>query len=296
MNKPILVIALLVTSFLQAQESADTSNKIKLVAIPANYTKQLDVVYTSGSTYQEKLDLYIPNKTSTLAPAIINIHGGGWVSGSKNQQGGFDDYFKNGFLVCNIDYRMTKEAKAPAAVEDARCALAYLIRNAKQLNIDVNRIVVMGSSAGGHLALMTGLLENDHQFDGNCSDVKNMKVAAIIDKWGITDVWAWAYCCKSGSAQNWLGDKKTDEAFAKTVSPMTYLKKTSPPIFICHGDADSTVPIEESYALHDKLKEIGIKTELMVVPHAGHTLRGAKDQLKVMDERILVFLKNLNIY
>ena len=287
---------MLVTSFLQAQESADTSKKIKLVAIPANYTKQLDVVYTSGSTYQEKLDLYIPNKTSTLAPAIINIHGGGWVSGSKNQQGGFNDYFKNGFLVCNIDYRMTKEAKAPAAVEDARCALAYLIRNAKQLNIDVNRIVVMGSSAGGHLALMTGLLENDHRFDGNCSDVKNMKVAAIIDKWGITDVWTWAYCCKSGSAKNWLGDKKADEAFAKTVSPMTYLKKTSPPIFICHGDADSTVPVEESYALHNKLKEIGIKTELMVVPHAGHTLRGAKDQLKVMDERILVFLKNLNIY
>ena len=296
MKKTLFAVALMVAIVAHSQEATDTAKKFKPVAIPDNYTKQLDVVYTSGPGFQEKLDLYIPNKTSKLAPAIINIHGGGWVSGSKDQQGGFNPYFKNGFLVCNIEYRMTKEAKAPAAVEDARCALAYLKKNAKDLGIDVNRIVVMGGSAGGHLALMTGLLENDHRFDKNCADVKDMKVAAIIDKWGITDVWAWAYCCKSHSAKNWLGDKQTDEAFAKTVSPMTYLKKSSPPIFICHGDADSTVPIEESYLLHDKLKEIGIKTDLMVVPHSGHSLVGAKDQLKVMDERILAFLKELGVY
>ena len=296
MKKTLFAVALMVAIVAHSQEATDTAKKFKPVAIPDNYTKQLDVVYTSGPGFQEKLDLYIPNKTSKLAPAIINIHGGGWVGGQKEQQGGFNPYFKNGFLVCNIEYRMTKEAKAPAAVEDARCALAYLKKNASELGIDVNRIVVMGGSAGGHLALMTGLLENDHRFDKNCPDVKDMKVAAIIDKWGITDVWAWAYCCKSHSAKNWLGDKQTDEAFAKTVSPMTYLKKSSPPIFICHGDADSTVPIEESYLLHDKLKEIGIKTDLMVVPHAGHSLVGAKDQLKVMDERILAFLKELGVY
>ena len=294
MKKIILGFALFASSFVQAQE--DTVKKFKPVAIPDNYTKQLDVVYTSGTGFQEKLDLYIPNKTSKLAPAIINIHGGGWVGGSKEQQGGFNSYFKNGFVVANIEYRMTHEAKAPAAVEDARCALAYLIRHAAELNIDVNRIVVMGGSAGGHLALMTGLLSNDHRFDNNCNDVKDMKVAAIIDKWGITDVWAWAYCCKSHSAQNWLGDRKADEAFAKTVSPMTYVKKTSPPIFICHGDADSTVPMEESIALHDKLIQLGVKTELMIVPHAGHSLSGAKEQLKVMDEKILVFLKEMGIY
>ena len=296
MKKIILGFALVACLFVHAQTSEDTAKKFKPVAIPDNYTKQLDVIYTSGSGFQEKLDLYIPNKTEKLAPAIINIHGGGWVNGSKEQQGGFNGYFKNGFVVANIEYRMTHEAKAPAAVEDARCALAYLIRHAAELNIDVNRIVVMGGSAGGHLALMTGLLANDHRFDNNCNDVKDMKVAAIIDKWGITDVWAWAYCCKSHSAQNWLGDRKADEAFAKTVSPMTYLKKTSPPIFICHGDADSTVPMEESIALHDKLIQLGVKTELMIVPHAGHSLSGAKDQLKVMDEKILVFLKDLGVY
>jgi len=205
MKKTLFAIALMAATFAHSQEATDTVKKFKPVAIPDNYTKQLDVVYTSGPGFQEKLDLYIPNKTSKLAPAIINIHGGGWVGGSKEQQGGFNPYFKNGFLVCNIEYRMTKEAKAPAAIEDARCALAYLKKNAKELGIDVNRIVVMGGSAGGHLALMTGLLENDHRFDKNCADVKDMKVAAIIDKWGITDVWAWAYCCKSHSAKKLVG-------------------------------------------------------------------------------------------
>jgi len=293
--KNVILFFFLFVLTANAQEAQDTAKKFKPVAIPANYTKQLDVVYTSGKDWQQKLDLYIPNKTEKLAPAIINIHGGGWVGGSKEQQGGFNDFFKAGFVVANIEYRMTKEAKAPAAVEDARCALAYLIRNAKSLNIDVNKIVVMGGSAGGHLALMTGLLENDHRFDGNCSDVKNMKVAAIIDKYGITDVWAWAYCCKSHSAQNWLGDKKADEAFAKTVSPMTYVKKSSPPIYIVHGDADSTVPYEESVMLHKKLVELGVKTDFMTVPNGGHG-KFEKEQTRLMNDNIMAFIKSLGIY
>ncbi|MGO8609857.1 hypothetical protein ACC848_43655, partial [Rhizobium johnstonii] len=73
------------------------------------------------------------------------------------------------------------------------CALIYLISNAKKLNIDVNKIVIMGGSAGGHLALMGGLLENNRIFDNNCKSKENIKVAAIIDKYGITDVWDWGY-------------------------------------------------------------------------------------------------------
>ena len=93
----------------------------------------------------------------------------------------------------NAEYRLTGQATAPAAVEDTRCALIYIVRHAKELNIDVNRIVIMGGSAGGHLALMAGLLGNDHRFDNNCPGVDGIKVAAIIDKYGITDVWDWAY-------------------------------------------------------------------------------------------------------
>ena len=154
------------------------------------------------------MDVYLPPKEKGPSPVVINIHGGGWNKGVKESQTGFNTFFKAGFAVANIEYRLTGQATAPAAIEDTRCALIYLIKNAKALNIDVNKIVIMGGSAGGHLALMGGLLANDHRFDKNCPGVENIKVAAIIDKYGITDVWDWGYgpVIKSKSARTWLGN------------------------------------------------------------------------------------------
>jgi hypothetical protein len=83
----------------------------------------------------------------------------------KESQTGFNSFFKQDLLLPNIEYRLTGQATAPAAVEDTRCALIYLIKNASALNIDVHKIVIMGGSSGGHLALMGGLLANDHRFD-----------------------------------------------------------------------------------------------------------------------------------
>lgn len=218
------------------------------------------------------MDLYLVPREKGLSPVVINIHGGGWNHGVKESQTGFSTFFKAGFAVANIEYRLTGQSTAPAAVEDTRCALIYLIKNAKELNIDVNKIVIMGGSAGGHLALMGGLLGNDHRFDGNCPGMENIKVAAIIDKYGITDVWDWGYGknLTSKSARNWLGEKANDQSFAASVSPITYVTKESPPVFIVHGDADPTVPYQQSVDLHKKLKEAGVKTEFITVPGGLH--------------------------
>ena len=197
-----------------------------------------------------------------------------------------------GYAVVNVEYRLT----APAAVEDTRCALIYLIKNAKSLNIDVNKIVVMGGSSGGHLALMTGLLANDHRFDGNCPGVENIKVAAIVDKYGITDVWDWAYGknITSKSATNWLGDKAKDEKFAKSLSPLYIVNKNSPPTFIVHGDADPTVPYQQSVALHQKFVDAGVKTQFMTVPGGLHG-KFPKDKNSEVNKAIADFLINLGL-
>ena len=97
------------------------------------------------------MDLYLPPKTNKPTAIVINIHGGGWNHGVKESQGGFSTFFKAGFAVANIEYRLTGQATAPAAVEDTRCALIYLVKNAKALNIDVNKIVIMGGSRVGIL-------------------------------------------------------------------------------------------------------------------------------------------------
>ncbi|HPH32246.1 MAG TPA: alpha/beta hydrolase [Chitinophagaceae bacterium] len=271
MKKDWLILMLLVFSTGQAYaQAADTV--YKPVEFPEGYSTKLNVVYAKVKDWEGKMDLYLAPKEKGLSPVVINIHGGGWNHGVKESQTGFSTFFKAGFAVANIEYRLTGQATAPAAVEDTRCALIYLIKNAKELNIDVNKIVIMGGSAGGHLALMGGLLGNDHRFDGNCPGVENIKVAAIIDKYGITDVWDWGFGknLTSKSARNWLGEKANDQSFAASVSPITYVTKESPPVFIVHGDADPTVPYQQSVDLHKKLKEAGVKTEFITVPGGLH--------------------------
>lgn len=253
------------------QNATDTVT-YKPVELPAGYTASLNVVYTQAGGWDGKMDIYLPPKNSKPSPVVINIHGGGWNHGVKESQTGFNTFFKAGFAVANIEYRLTGQATAPAAVEDARCALVYLVKNAAALNIDPNKIVVMGGSAGGHLALMAGLLGNDHRFDANCKGVEGIKVAAIINKYGVADVGDWAYGVNitSKSATNWLGSKARDEAFVKSVSPIHYVTKSSPPVFIVHGDADPTVPYQQSVALHKKLQEAGVKTNFITVPGGLH--------------------------
>lgn len=290
----VLLVALSTASF--AQENADTGTTYKPVEYPAGFSAQLNVVYTKVKDWEGKMDIYLPPNKGAATPVVINIHGGGWNHGVKESQTGFNTFFKMGYAVANMEYRLTGQATAPAAVEDTRCALIYLIKNAKALNIDVNKIVIMGGSAGGHLALMGGLLGNDHRFDTNCPGVENVKVAAIIDKYGITDVWDWAYGpnITSKSAKNWLGDKAKDEAFAKSVSPIYYVTKNSPPTFIVHGDADPTVPYQQSVALHKKFQDAGVKVQFMTVEGGLHG-KFPKEKNSEVNKAIAEFLVGLGL-
>jgi acetyl esterase/lipase len=290
------IFALLGSLFIAGLVLAQADTAYKPVDYPNGFSAQLNVVYTKVNGWDGKMDLYLPPPDKGPSPVVINIHGGGWNKGVKESQTGFNTFFKAGFAVANIEYRLSGQATAPAAVEDARCALIYLIKNAKELNIDVNKIVVMGGSAGGHLALMAGLLANDHRFDNNCPGVENIKVAAIIDKYGITDVWDWAYGpnLTSKSATQWLGSRSKDEAFAKSVSPIYYVTKNSPPVFIVHGDADPTVPYQESVALHKKLQEVGVTTKFITIPGGLHG-KFSKEQNADLNREIIGFLKSINV-
>ena len=293
MKKYLILFVLFLPFYLAAQTTKET--EVKPVEYPVGFTSQLNVVYTKVNEWEGKLDLYLPPQNSKPCAIVINIHGGGWNHGKKEEQGGFSTFFKAGFAVANIEYRLSGQATAPAAVEDTRCALIYLIKNAKALNIDVNKIVIMGGSAGGHLALMGGLLANNHQFDTNCPAIENIQVAAIIDKWGIADVWDWGYGTniKSKSAINWLGAKAKDKDFAASVSPMTYVSKNSPPTFIVHGDADPTVPYQQSVELHKKLLEVGVKTEFITVPGGLHG-KFEKEKNAEVNKAIIKFILGLD--
>lgn len=294
--RKILYVILLMIPVLSARAQDTTKAPVKVV-YPAGYTQQIDVIYTRVNNWDGRMDLYLPPKERGPSPVVINIHGGGWNHGRKEDQSGFSAFFKKGYAVANMEYRMVQTAPAPAAVEDTRCALIYLIEHAGELNIDVNKIVIMGSSAGAHLALMGGLLQNDHRFDTNCSTTKTVKVAAIIDQYGIADVWDWGYGPNktSKSAILWLGERAKDQSFALSVSPITYVKKSSPPTFIVHGDADPVVPYQQSQALYQKFQDMGVKSQFVTVPGGEHG-KFTKEKKSELSAQVMEFLKSVGVH
>jgi len=290
LNSLFLLLFLAITGYAQETE------EVKKVAYPAGYSAQIDVVYAKVKDWNGRMDLYLTPKEKGPSPIVINIHGGGWNHGTKETQTGFSSFFKKGYAVANVEYRLVDVAPAPAAIEDVRCALIYIISHAKELNLDVNKIVIMGGSAGGHLALMGGLLASNPIFDTNCKTNQPIKVAAIINKYGIADVWDWGYGkdLTSKSATRWLGAKAKDENFAKSVSPMSYVAKTSPPTFIAHGDADPTVPYQQSVKLYKAFQDAGVKSEFMTIEGGKHG-GFPKEQNSELNKRIMEFLKGLGI-
>jgi acetyl esterase/lipase len=212
-----------------------------------------------------------PDATAPL-PTLIWIHGGGWVGGTKESSlFSLIPYMEMGWNVVNIEYRLARVSRAPAAVEDCLCALRWVIRNAKQYNFDVDRLVVSGSSAGGHLALTTGMIPASAGLDRECPGNERLKVAAIVDWYGITDVADLLDGANMKAyAVTWLGSQPDRVEIANRVSPLTYVRPGLPPIISIQGDMDPTVPYSHSVRLQDALKKAGVDGELVTIPGGKH--------------------------
>jgi len=283
----ILLTVLSCSLFSQGQDES-----VLPVDYPKHYTAQLNVVYTTIGDWEGRLDIYRPSENVKPTPVVINIHGGAWTHGVKESQRGFGSFFKRGWAVVNIEYRMSPIAPAPAAIEDARCALIYLIKNSAELNIDVQKIVVMGGSSGGHLALMAGLLGNDNTFDKNCSGVEKISVAAIIDKYGVADLSNLGEFKKSKSVKAWLAEKIDNQDFLRTISPISYITRNSPPVFIVHGNADPTVPYQQSVDLKKRLDESGVRNIFLTVEGGAHG-KFSKEKNTEISTAMWEFLNNV---
>jgi acetyl esterase/lipase len=257
--------------------SQDKTTSLSAIArwastIAEQYWIQPDITYGVTNNYTLKLDVWQRKDAKAAAPTLIYYHGGGWVFGDRTGATLlFLPYLEMGWNVINVEYRMASVSLAPAAVEDCRCALRWAIRNAKQYNIDVNRIILTGHSAGGHLSLITGMLPEGTGLDNNCDGTEKLRVAAIINWYGISDV---ADLVEGPNQKNyavmWMGSQPDLLTIAKRVSPLTYVRTGLPPILSIHGDADPVVPYENSVRLHKALSEAGVPNELVTIKGGGH--------------------------
>ncbi|MCX6142435.1 MAG: alpha/beta hydrolase [Ignavibacteriales bacterium] len=258
-----------------------------------------NIVYSTANNYDCKLDAYIRNNPGRTTPTVVYIHGGGWVAGAKESSVmGILPYLEMGLSVVNVEYRLARVSLAPAAVQDCRLALRWVFKNAKQYGFDTTKIIVTGGSAGGHLALMTGMLDPSYGFDiptdWDYAGVEP-KVAAIVNWYGITDV----KDLLSGPnrqeyAVNWLSNLSDKETLAQKMSPMTYVRKGLPPIFTVHGDKDQLVPYAHAVRLHESLTKAGVPNQLVTIPGGKHGGFSKEEMTKVF-AAIKEFLKNNGI-
>jgi acetyl esterase/lipase len=243
------------------------------------YQVAANVTYLTATGFDAKLDVYRRRDVTTPQPTMVFYHGGGWVGGTKESSFmSVMPWLEMGWNVVNVEYRMARVAEAPAAVEDALCALRFVVAQAKNYNIDVNKIVVSGESAGGHLALAAGMIPQTAGFTSICAGggfagFENAvpKVAAIINWYGITDLNEMLAGPNARSyAVQWIGSSKNRDEVARSVSPLTYVRAGLPPILSIQGDKDPIVPYSQNTRLHEALAKAGSKTELFTVPGGGH--------------------------
>jgi acetyl esterase/lipase len=254
------------------------------VEVGQNYRLAPDITYLIADGYESKLDVIGPRDTSAPLPTLLYIHGGGWVGGDKDAVFlRFLPYLEMGFAIVNVEYRLGPIALAPAAVEDCRCALRWLIDNADEYGFDTDRIVVSGTSAGGHLTLTTGMLPASAGLERRCPARKldgrpsadayepEMPVAAMINWYGITDV---TDLVEGPNAKlyavRWMGAMADWREVARRVSPLEYVRPDLPPILTIHGDDDLVVPYQHGVRLHEALTEAGAPNRLHTVSGGGH--------------------------
>ena len=231
-----------------------------------------NVTYHEANSFENKLDLYLPRNASGATPVLMYIHGGGWVGGSKEANVlRLLPYLEMGWAVVNVQYRLGRVSRAPAAVEDCLCALHWVKSNADEYNFDASRIVVTGNSAGGHLALTTGMVPSSAGLDLECQLKDELGVAAIINWYGITDVGdLLAGENEKAYAVRWMGSMADRLDVALRVSPLTYVRGGLPPILTIHGDADPVVPYQQAVRLQKELADAGVPHELHTVPGGRH--------------------------
>lgn len=231
------------------------------------------------------LDLHLPEGVKN-PPLLMFIHGGGWKAGDRRNCK-MDWVARHGIAVASIEYRLSQEALFPAQIHDCKGALSWLRAHATEYGYDASRVVVSGTSAGGHLAALLGTSGGVAELEGDTGGNQNQssRVQGVVDYYGPTDFVARSKShpakCEdpSGSVYQLLGGKVSEHlAAARLASPVTHITPDDAPLLILHGDKDTTVKLDQSEILRDRYREAGLEVKLVVIPGAKHGFSSTKPE------------------
>jgi acetyl esterase/lipase len=246
--------------------------------VPEGTTIFRDLAYVLDGHERQKLDLYLPRNGQSF-PLIINIHGGAFKMGSK-EQGVPLDYLTRGYAVASINYRLSQQAVFPAQIEDCKAAVRWLRAHATEFGLDPKRFAAWGASAGGHLSAMLGTTGGTKEFEVGANLDQSSRVQAVVDYFGPTDFLQMdAHRLPNGQVHDAAdspeselvgGPIRRNQEKTARANPITYVTRDDPPFLICHGEVDPLVPHHQSELLEAALKKAGVSVTFYTVKGAGH--------------------------
>lgn len=251
-------------------------------AYAVNYVN--DVVYASYGDRDLVLNLLLPSIDTTEGfPLIIYIQGSGWLP--QNVYRSLPllvDLARSGYVIASVEYRHSREAIAPAQVQDVKAAIRFMRANADNYNIDPRKVAVMGNSSGGHLSALAGVSDGEVAFLTEDNSDYPSHVQVVVDFFGPTDFRqmdnypSQISHDRPGSPESLVVggpiQESEQEAAVKAYNPITYISsdRDIPPFLIIHGDVDALVPFNQSVLLYEALREANKEVVFYRVNGAGH--------------------------
>jgi acetyl esterase/lipase len=236
-----------------------------LVPIPVRHPeveRTRDVVYTEGAGYRVKLDVYKRRGNKARAPVLLQVHGGAWVLGSKDEQGLplVLHLASRGWVCVSADYRLAPKATFPDPLIDLKHALRWIREHAEELGADPDFIVVTGGSAGGHLASLVALTANQPEYQPGFEAV-DTSVRGCVAFYGVYDFTdrhgVWQHKGLTRLLERRVFKKSLAEGHAEfdKASPLSRVHEQAPPFLVIHGDSDTMVPVGEARNFVKELRE-----------------------------------------
>jgi acetyl esterase/lipase len=224
------------------------------------------------------LDLYQPDDSPEPRPAIVVVHGGSWSGGRKSDFPRWNDWLvAQGFAVFDVEYRLAPQPNWQTATGDVKCAIGWITQHAAEFNIDPDRIVLLGRSAGGHLALLAAYTPGHESLPPSC-DSSPTAVRAVISFYGPADL-IWGYNNPAdpdvidgpGTLRRFLGGdpESARDAFV-IASPVTHVDARTPPTLLLHGSRDQLVGQHHAEILTERLTAASVTHETIFVPYGQH--------------------------
>ncbi|HRH98199.1 MAG TPA: alpha/beta hydrolase [Prosthecobacter sp.] len=275
--KFLLPLLFTTVSFAQQPKSAPT----KLAPeVTAAFEAHPGLVYSSYGEREMQLDLWRSKTATQPLPAIVCIHGGGWFKGDRSSMANLAQALAaKGYVTVTISYRLSGEAKFPAAIQDCKAAVRFLRTNAAKYSIRSDAIGVTGLSAGGHLAALLATSGGVKELEGDGGNAdQSSAVQACVAMGAQSDLESTRIGELSGKADDpfyrtFLGDSqaKIPQTYA-LASPRHHLDKADPPLLFMAGELDA--PSTHANETRADLEKLGIPTGFTSIPNAPHAFLG----------------------